>query len=122
MVATTWYFAYGSNMSRSQMKRKIGRWKACFPAVLDGYRIFFGHVRKTGRHGFATIMPSGKSRICGAVYRLSARQMKLLDIEATSARREGGAHRISPAAPERAGPIHRRPESGRITDTRPVLI
>lgn len=77
MVAYLWYFAYGSNLNKSQMKRHIGKWKRAYTASLKGYRLAFGYPGK-GKYGFATII-KGNSIIKGAVYRLSSRQMKILD-------------------------------------------
>ncbi|GBC75592.1 hypothetical protein HRbin06_00911 [archaeon HR06] len=67
-----WYFAYGSNLNLSRLKRRIGEWKESHKAILEGYRLTF-------RNGVADIEEKDNSRVYGAVYLITEDQLKRLD-------------------------------------------
>jgi len=66
-----WYFAYGSNLNFSRLKKRIGEWKASHKAILEGYRLTF--------RGFADIEEKDNSRVYGAVYLINEDQLRKLD-------------------------------------------
>jgi len=37
----TWYFAYGSNLDKNQMLKRIGEWKKSQRALIKGWRLIF---------------------------------------------------------------------------------
>jgi Gamma-glutamyl cyclotransferase, AIG2-like len=65
----TLYFAYGSNMDRSAMKRRCPGARAIGPAVLDGYRFF------VGRDGWGSVAPSASDVVHGVLWRLTPRDI-----------------------------------------------
>lgn len=73
------YFAYGSNLLRSQMIERCPEHKFHCLASLGAYRFLIGE------RGYATIEPSVEDSVHGVVYQLSPSDEKTLD------RREGVA-------------------------------
>lgn len=77
-----WYFAYGSNMSRTQMAGRTGpiRDGAEAPrvALLRGYRFAFS-VRSTDHRIYANVMESSEDAVHGILYRCGEPGMKTLD-------------------------------------------
>lgn len=59
------YFAYGSNLSHSQMVKRCPQCEALGPAVLTGYRWY------VSERGYASLMPSSRDRVFGLVYSIS---------------------------------------------------
>ena len=66
------YFAYGSNLSREQMRYRCPGSKALCPAYLAGYRL--------AERKYADIEPDAGSVVHGALYSISASNLELLDI------------------------------------------
>jgi cation transport regulator ChaC len=89
------YFAYGSNLHRSQMRAEgadpalvaRGRLNRCpdsvdvAPYVLKGFHLaFVGEwTERWGQGGVATVIPAAGSQVHGALYRISARDEAALD-------------------------------------------
>jgi len=68
------YFAYGSNLHLEQMMRRCPDAEPLTQAILYGYRL-------TYRRGVATIEKARKKdQVHGALYRISKRDLKALDI------------------------------------------
>jgi hypothetical protein len=68
----TLYFAYGSNMNCSAMKRRCPGARAIGPGVLDGYRFF------VGRDGWGSVAPSARDVVHGVLWRLTPRDIAAL--------------------------------------------
>jgi cation transport regulator ChaC len=68
----TLYFAYGSNMDRSAMKRRCPGAHAVGPAVLEGYRFF------VGIDGWGSVGASLGDTIHGVLWRLTPRDIAAL--------------------------------------------
>jgi hypothetical protein len=68
----TFYFAYGSNMHRSSMKRRCPRARAVGPALLNGYRFF------VGLDGWGSVAPSAGNTVHGVLWRLTPRDIAAL--------------------------------------------
>jgi gamma-glutamylcyclotransferase (GGCT)/AIG2-like uncharacterized protein YtfP len=68
----TLYFAYGSNMNRSAMKRRCPDARAIGLAVLEGYRFF------VGLEGWGSVAPSAGDVVHGVLWRLTPRDIAAL--------------------------------------------
>jgi len=79
-----YYFAYGSNLSHAQMKRRCPGSVFIDIARLDGYRLIFcGYSERWGSAG-ANILADEDGMVWGALYELSEKDQAVLDhIEAT---------------------------------------
>jgi cation transport regulator ChaC len=69
----TFYFAYGSNMSRALMRRLCPQAEPVGTAALPGYRFIIT------ADGFASIVPHFGSIVHGVLWRLSARDISALN-------------------------------------------
>lgn len=69
----TLYFAYGSNMSRAQMRRRCPSARELGPAVLDGVRVVIND------DGYATVVPAAGGRVQGVLWRLAPRDRAALN-------------------------------------------
>ena len=69
----TLYFAYGSNMSRTLMRRHCPGGKEVGTAVLAGYRFIITV------DGYASIVPHPGGRVHGVLWRLSPRDLVVLN-------------------------------------------
>lgn len=69
----TWYFAYGSNMSRALMRRLCPQAEPVGAAMLSGYRFIIT------TDGFASIVPHSGSKVHGVLWKLSARDIAALN-------------------------------------------
>lgn len=67
------YFAYGSNLSIKQMKKRCPECRLLGKAVLDGYRWIIS------TNGYASIVRSEKDQVHGLIYELSASDEEKLD-------------------------------------------
>jgi len=74
-----WYFAYGANLNKELMRKRVGEWKDCKRGVLEGYRLSFGVFSKSWGGGVANIVEESNSKVYGAVYLLDEEQLKVLD-------------------------------------------
>ncbi len=76
--ATSWYFAYGSNMNRAQMASRAGQILEEQPARLDNYELAFN---KKARGGSATanIRPAPGKTVHGVLYKIPEAAYRNLD-------------------------------------------
>lgn len=75
----SWYFSYGSNLSKKQMLRRTGSVPASRKAWLANYRLAFRKVL-VGDDVYATIVPSRGAIVHGVAYRCSLHAMAQLDL------------------------------------------
>ncbi|QUP56933.1 gamma-glutamylcyclotransferase (plasmid) [Ralstonia syzygii] len=83
-MSQIYYFAYGSNMSRSRLTERLSRYGEGLlerrPGVLDGYRLAFNKV--SSQHdwvGFANIVPMVGARVEGTLNAMHPRALDALD-------------------------------------------
>jgi gamma-glutamylcyclotransferase (GGCT)/AIG2-like uncharacterized protein YtfP len=75
---TVWYFAYASNMSRTQVEQRAGAPGEEKVARLDNYELNFDKVTRGGT-GSANLVPAEGRTVWGVLYRLSETQLRTLD-------------------------------------------
>jgi cation transport regulator ChaC len=75
---TVWYFAYGSNMSREQVRHRAGEPAEEKPARLENFELKFDKVARGGT-GNANIAAAEGRVVHGVLYRLTEQQLKALD-------------------------------------------
>ena len=77
-AATAWYFAYGSNMNRAQMRSRAGQILEEQPARLENYEMLFN---KKARGGSATanIHPAPGKTVYGVLYKIPEAAFRNLD-------------------------------------------
>ncbi len=75
----SWYFAYGSNLSKQQMLRRTGSIPPSRPAVLSNYQLAFRKVL-VGEDVYATIIPAPRKVVQGVAYLCSPHAMAQLDV------------------------------------------
>lgn len=84
-----WYFAYGSNLNKNQMRERIGEWRASERAVVKEHKLVF-NVKSSRWGGLAANLiktQNAKDRVYGAVYRIQKEQLdKMTQFESTSPR------------------------------------
>ncbi|KVN30789.1 hypothetical protein WJ63_08475 [Burkholderia pyrrocinia] len=83
-MSRIYYFAYGSNMSRSRLAERLARHGETLlerrAAILDGYRLAFNKV--SSKHdwiGFANIVPAAGARVEGTLNAISPHALDVLD-------------------------------------------
>jgi hypothetical protein len=69
----TLHFAYGSNMSRTLMRRRCPAATALGPARLDGYRFIIT------REGYASVEPAPGHAVYGVLWRLTPRDFSAIN-------------------------------------------
>lgn len=76
----SWYFAYGSNLSKSQMKERIGNWKTSEKALLNGWKLVFNVPSSTWGGGAANIVKTDNPNdvVYGAIYEITRNQIEIL--------------------------------------------
>jgi gamma-glutamylcyclotransferase (GGCT)/AIG2-like uncharacterized protein YtfP len=92
----TLHFAYGSNMSRAQMRPRCGAAREIGTGMLEGYRFIIT------ADGYASVLPAPGGIVHGLVWRLTPRDLAALDAyesldsglyrAVTLPVRRGGAH------------------------------
>ncbi len=73
------YFAYGSNMDKTQMKERCPGSVLLGKAVLDGYKIAFTIFSPKRNCGCADIVEAAREEVWGLLYEVSASDLKSLD-------------------------------------------
>ena len=73
MLAKPLYFAYGSNMSVRDMRTRCPGGRLCCTAALEGFGF------RINRFGYATVVPRPGGTVFGALWRLTARDLRALD-------------------------------------------
>lgn len=74
-----YYFAYGANLSKKQMKERCPGAKALFTATLPNYKLVFVGWSRERRSAAATIRPFRGEKVSGGVYELSEADVRRLD-------------------------------------------
>ena len=74
-----YYFAYGSNLNRKQMRERCPNSKPKFTATLHHYRLVFVGWSRQWRGGVASIRPFRGEKVRGAIYEVSEECLKRLD-------------------------------------------
>lgn len=73
-----WYFAYASNMNRTQMQQRAGNPAEEKVARLDNYELNFEKVARGGT-GTGNLVPAAGKVVYGVLYRVTEQQLKVLD-------------------------------------------
>jgi gamma-glutamylcyclotransferase len=73
------YFAYASNLNKQQMLQRCPEAKPKFTAVLPNYRLIFTGWSRNWKGGTASIKPFNGSRVTGAVWEISEKDIQHLD-------------------------------------------
>jgi gamma-glutamylcyclotransferase (GGCT)/AIG2-like uncharacterized protein YtfP len=76
--ATSWYFAYASNMSRAQMRARAGQLLEERPGQLENYELVF-NKKSRGGSATANIRPAPGKTVRGVLYRISEAAYRNLD-------------------------------------------
>jgi len=74
-----YYFAYGSNLNKKQMRERCPDSKPMFIATLHNYKLVFVGWSRQWRGGVASIKPFGGERVRGAIYEISEQCLQRLD-------------------------------------------
>ena len=74
-----YYFAYGSNLSKKQMKERCPDSKPMFVVTLHNYKLVFVGWSRQWRGGIASIKPFRGEQVLGAIYEVSERDLRQLD-------------------------------------------
>jgi gamma-glutamylcyclotransferase (GGCT)/AIG2-like uncharacterized protein YtfP len=74
-----YYFAYGSNLDRQQMKERCPNSQPKFSATLHHYKLVFSGWSRQWHGGTASIKPKRGERLHGAIYQVSDRDIVRLD-------------------------------------------
>jgi gamma-glutamylcyclotransferase (GGCT)/AIG2-like uncharacterized protein YtfP len=73
------YFAYGANISKKVMKERAADGKPITPATLPNYKLIFVGWSRTWQGGVASIRRIQGSKVRGAVYEISDKDLNHLD-------------------------------------------
>ena len=74
-----YYFAYGSNLNRKQMRERCPDSSPMFIATLPNYKLVFVGWFRRWRGGVASIKPFRGDRVRGAIYEVSDQCLRRLD-------------------------------------------
>ena len=74
-----YYFAYGSNLNRKQMRERCPDSKPRSIATLHNYKLVFVGWSRQWRGGVASIKPLRGETVLGAIYEISERDLRRLD-------------------------------------------
>lgn len=74
-----YYFAYGSNLNRQQMKERCPESQPKLSATLHHYRLIFAGWSRQWRGGTASIKPMRGERLPGGIYEITESDLKRLD-------------------------------------------
>ena len=75
------YFAYGSNLNWHQMKKeRCPGSKFLKSHNLKGYKLCFSHKTNHSIYGHANIIKSKKSTVLGALWKITKKNEKVLDL------------------------------------------
>jgi gamma-glutamylcyclotransferase len=75
---TGWYFAYGSNMNRAQMRSRAGNILEEHPAHLPNYELRFNKKLRGGTAG-ANVQPLQGKTVYGVLYKIEETAFRSLD-------------------------------------------
>ena len=74
-----YYFAYGSNLNRKQIRERCPDSKPIFVATLHNYKLVFVGWDRKWRGGVASIKPFRGERVLGDIYEISESDLRRLD-------------------------------------------
>jgi len=74
-----YYFAYGTNLNRKQMRERCPDSQPKFTATLPNHKLVFVGWLRQWRGGEATIRPFKGEKVLGAIYEVSERDWRRLD-------------------------------------------
>jgi len=74
-----YYFAYGSNLNKKQMRERCPESKPIFIAALPNYKLVFVGWSRQWRGGVTSIKPFRGERVRGAIYEISEQCLRRLD-------------------------------------------
>ena len=74
------YFAYGSNLNHQQMENRCDGAKYFKSHILKGYKLCFSHKTQTSVYGHANIVKNKKSKVPGALWKITKKNEKVLDL------------------------------------------
>ena len=74
-----YYFAYGSNLNKRQMRERCPASKPMFIATLPNYKLVFVGWSRQWRGGVISIKPLRGERVRGAIYEVSEQCIQRLD-------------------------------------------
>ncbi len=75
-----WYFAYGSNLLKSEILRTIKtEWKQRIKGILRDYKLVFDKYSGSRKGGVSDIVESPSKTVEGALCEISEEQLKALD-------------------------------------------
>ena len=74
-----YYFAYGSNLNKKQMRERCPDSKPLFIANLPNYKLVFVGWSRQRRGGVASIKPFRGEKVRGAIYEVSEQCLRRLD-------------------------------------------
>lgn len=74
-----YYFAYGSNLSKKQMKERCPNSKPVAIVTLHHYKLVFVGWSRQWRGGVASIKPFRGEKVLGAIYEISEEDLRRLD-------------------------------------------
>src|SRR5229473_212679 len=78
MAATSWYFAYASNMSRAQMQSRAGNILEAQTARLENYEIVF-NKKSHGGSAKANVRPAAGKVVYGVLYKIPESAYRTMD-------------------------------------------
>lgn len=75
-----WYFAYGSNLYKPQMRNRIGAWKTSRQATLKRWKLIFNRPSRRWKGKTANIYTTNKDDdvVYGAIYQITQQQLSIL--------------------------------------------
>lgn len=73
------YFAYGSNLSTSQMKQRCPGSKLLHKAYLRNYKLVFNRYSSTWQGAVADVIKCEEKHVWGLIYEMTSKDLKLLD-------------------------------------------
>ncbi len=74
-----YYFAYGSNLNKNQMRERCPESRPGFTATLPNYKLVFTGWSREWHGGVATIKPLRGEKVRGAVYEVDESCLRHLD-------------------------------------------
>ena len=74
------YFAYGSNLNHKQMEQRCDEAKYIKSYILKDYKLCFSHMTQNSVYGHANIVKNKKSKVVGAIWKISRKDEKQLDL------------------------------------------
>jgi len=75
-----YYFAYGSNLDKKQMKERCPEYRPMTTAILPNYRLIFSGWSRAWHGGGATIRPFKGDKVKGAIYEITDKDPAKLDV------------------------------------------